>query len=131
MTDFPDDADGEVLAELAALGIDLTQPLQIEFHVAVPDEETANTTCQALIDAGHESHVEYDDGEPTEADSFDADEDDDEVEPSWTVYVNKNMVPDYDEIVRIQAELDALARPLGGYCDGWGAFLDGVEDDEL
>lgn len=32
------------------------------------------------------------------------------------------MVPDYDAIVAAQEELDAIARPLGAYVDGWCSF---------
>jgi hypothetical protein len=29
----------------------------------------------------------------------------------------------YDEMIRIQAELDRIARPFGGKSDGWGAIF--------
>jgi hypothetical protein len=32
------------------------------------------------------------------------------------------MVPDYGEIIRIQEELNAAAKPFGGHSDGWGSF---------
>ena len=60
--------------------------------------------------------------------------DDEEFGPSWIVYANVQMIPEYGEIVRIQTELDQLARPLGGHSDGWGVMLDsgidGEEDNE-
>lgn len=37
MTTFPDDDDGAVLTSLVEAGFDLGKPLEIEFHVAVPD----------------------------------------------------------------------------------------------
>uniref|UniRef100_A0A7C2NVA2 Ribonuclease E inhibitor RraB n=1 Tax=Schlesneria paludicola TaxID=360056 RepID=A0A7C2NVA2_9PLAN len=130
MTSFPDDADGEVLAELAAHGVDLSQPLEIEFPVAVPDEASADKTQAALAKAGYESRIEYDEGEPDEEGNIDPD--DEEFGPAWTVYVNRLMVPEHGEIQRIQAELDRLSQPFGGYCDGWGVLLDedlDLEDD--
>ena len=123
MTSYPDDADGAVLAELAAQGIDMSQPLQIEFAVAAPDDASADTIDDALAEAGYDSQIEYDEGEPDEEDEIDPD--DEAFGPSWTVYVSVRMVPEYAEIVRIQAELDRLARPLGGMSDGWGVLLDG------
>ncbi len=131
MTEYPDDADGSVLADLAALGIDMTQPMDIEFPVAAPNEEAANAIASVLIAAGYDAHVEYDDGEPEEEDE--EDDDDDEFVPGWDVYVSTSMVPDYDEIVRIQADLSKLANPLGGMSDGWGVMLDSdmdIEDDD-
>ena len=74
MTSYPDDADGAVLAELAAQGVDMTQPLLIEFPVAAPDETSADAVDDALAKAGYDSHVEYDEGEPDEDDSNDPDD---------------------------------------------------------
>ena len=48
----------------------------------------------------------------------------------WTVYVSVEMIPDYDEIIRIQADLDRLSGPSGGICDGWGVMLEGEPDDD-
>ena len=122
MTMFPDDADGAVLADLAAQGVDLSQPLLIEFAVAVPDEPSAQNTLEAMTNAGFNSRIEYDEGEP----DFDPEADDEgEFGPMWTVYADVLMVPQYDEIIRIQAELDRLAGPFGGNADGWGVMLEG------
>ncbi len=126
MTEYPDDADGSVLADLAALGIDMTQPMDIEFPVAAPDEEAAIEIARVLTEAGYEAHVEYDDGE-SEDEEQDGDE---EFIPGWDVYANVHMVPDYDEIIRIQADLSRLANPLGGMSDGWGVMLDPDEEEE-
>ena len=123
MTSYPDDADGAVLADLAAQGVDMSQPLLIEFPVAVPHEESANKTLQAMTKAGYDSHIEYDEGEPD--DDRETDPNDEEFGPSWTVFANVRMIPEYNEIMRIQAELDRLARPFGGKSDGWGVMLGG------
>jgi len=139
MTTFPDDADGAALADLAERGVDMSQPLDFDFPVAAPDEATAIAIQQALMAAGYETEVVYDEGEPDDEDEDESDDDDDEVDaddedeldadeedfaPSWTVYVNFQMVPAYEEIIRIQAELDRIAQPLGGYSDGWGVLTD-------
>lgn len=123
MTSFPDDEDGAVLAELAAQGVDLSQPLQFEFAVAAPDEDAADKIRQAMTQAGYDTQVEYDEGEPN--DEGEIDPDDEEFGPSWTVYALVSMVPTHAEIVRIQADLDRMARPHDGFCDGWGVMLDG------
>lgn len=138
MTTYPDDADGAALANLAEQGVDMSQPLDFDFPVAAPDEAAAIAIQQALAAAGYASEVEYDEGDTDDEDEFgpdgeyevDADDedeidaDDEEVGPSWAVYVNLQMVPQYEEIMRIQAELDRLAQPLGGYSDGWGVLMD-------
>ena len=40
----------------------------------------------------------------------------------WDVIASIKMVPTYDDVVRIQKELSALAKPFRGYCDSWGTF---------
>jgi hypothetical protein len=125
MSAFPDDADGAVLADLAAAGIDLSQPLEIEFPVAVPDEAAAEQTLAALTAAGYEGHIEFDEGEPDEDGELDPD--DEEFGAAWTVYVYREMVPAYDAIMQMQSDLDRLAKPFGGQSDGWGVMLEGEE----
>jgi hypothetical protein len=91
MSKYPDDADGSVLADLEASGIDMSAPLQFEFPVAVPDEESAEKTYAAMVAAGYDSVIEFDEGEPDEDGEIDPD--DDEFGPCWTVYANVVMVP--------------------------------------
>jgi hypothetical protein len=78
-------------------------------------------TVAVLVDAGYDAEIEYDEGEPDEDGQIDPD--DEEFGPAWDVYAKVEMVPEYDEIMRIQAELDRLAGPLGGKSDGWGVIL--------
>lgn len=122
MSNYPDDEDGAVLADLAAQGVDMSQPLLIDFQVAAPDQAAADAIGKALRQAGYDIEVVYDEGEPDEDGNIDPD--DEEFGPSWTVYVNREMVPEYTEIMRIQGDLDRLARPHGGQSDGWGVMLD-------
>jgi hypothetical protein len=122
MSIYPNDDDGAVLADLAAQGIDMSQPLLLDFQVHAPDQAAADAIGKALRQAGYDIEVVYDEGEPDE--DGDIDPEDEEFGPSWTVYVNREMVPEYHEIMRIQADLDRLARPHGGKSDGWGAMLD-------
>jgi len=130
MSTYPDDADGHVLSDMANYGVDMTKPLVLEFPIAAIDEEAAKAIFTSVTALGYEAEVEYDDGESEEAaaeavgDSGDDDGDGEDSGPSWSVYVTKTMVPDYEEILRIQDELDELAEPLGGYSDGWGAIVD-------
>ena len=123
MTSYPDDADGAVLADLAAQGVDMSQPLDIDFPVAAPDEASAKVIASALGTAGYDSRIVYYDGEPGEDGEIDPD--DEEFAPGWDVIANVRMIPEYKEIMRIQADLDGIARPFGGKSDGWGVMLDG------
>ena len=122
MPTYPDDADGAVLAQIAAGGVDMSRPMLIDFFVAVSDESTAEAVGNALARAGYDTQIEYDEGEPDEDGAIDPD--DEEFGPSWTVCANVTMVPEYGEIIRIQAEFDRIAGPLGGKSDGWGAMAE-------
>lgn len=126
MATYPDDADGAVLADLAERGVDMSQPLVIEFPVIAPDEAAAKGIGDALAKAGYEPEVVYDEGEPDE--NGEIDPNDPEFGPAWTVFVTLQIVPEYKEIIRIQEELDQLARPFGGSSDGWGVLLDDEEE---
>lgn len=122
MTRYPDDADGAVLADLAARGVDMSKSLLIDFPVAAPDETSAADIAKAMLQAGYDARVEYDEGEPDYDPSVD---DPKEFGPSWTVYADITIIPAYSEIIRIQNTLDLLARPFGGKSDGWGVMLEG------
>ena len=128
MSNYPQDEDGEVLAQLEGMGIDMTQPLNLEFSIAADGEESANAIGAALTQKKYDVEVVYDEGEPIEGGEIE--EDDEEFGPSWSVYVKRRMVPDYNEIMRIQKDLDATAKPLGGVADGWGAMLGSTRQAE-
>ena len=112
--EYPDDLDGQVLRSIAEDGNDMTKPMEVEFHVAAPSEEVADAIADAAEQLGYEPHVFFDDGEDAE--------EDEEIIDQWTCTCVKVMLLQYDAIMAAQAELDELAKPLGGYADGWGTF---------
>lgn len=103
--DFPPDADGDALRRLASAGSDLSRPMEIDFVVTVPDERAGTAVAQLAAARGFTPAVSQD-----------------EATSEWTCQCTRSMVPAYAAIVAVQAELDAMARPLGGYADGWGSF---------
>jgi hypothetical protein len=122
MATFPDDADGEALAALAAEGIDLSQPLVLDFFVAAPDERSALAIAASVKKAGYRAEIDFDEGESDEDGEIDLE--DEEFGPSWTVRSTIEMVPDYKRIIQIQSDLDRVAQPHGGKADGWGAMVE-------
>jgi hypothetical protein len=122
MAKFPTDEDGQVLAGLAADGIDLTITRLIEFAVDAPNENAAQRIAAAIDQTGYVTEVYYDEGEPDENGNIDLI--DPEFSPSWTVYTKVHMVPEYEKIVSIQSELDSLSAPFGGKSDGWGTMVE-------
>jgi len=119
---FPNDDDGGLLQMLHEHGIDLSAPMDLEFGVHCPDENTALQIEQVLQAAGYKAHALYDEGDLEEGEAMTADNEDSW--PYWAVVAFIKMVPEYDEIVRIKAHLDELSQPLGGTSDGWGAVIE-------
>lgn len=127
--DYPNDLDGDVLRMIAEDGNDMTVPMEVDFHVALPTEDAANTVAAAVSELGYEAFVDYDDGEDDE------DVTEEEITEPWTCTCRKEMALKYEDIMAVQAQLDEIARPLGGYSDGWGTFgnleENQPEDDEF
>jgi hypothetical protein len=117
MNDFPNDEDGSVLNILAKQGLDMNASIEIEFAVYAPNEKCADLIATAMNKSGFEAEVDFDEGELDEGEEMT--EENKEFWPSWSVYYVVSMIPSYDEIVAIQKNLDGIAKPLGGYSDGW------------
>jgi len=116
--DYPSDADGDALRGVASSGNDMSKPMVFDFHIAAPDEATAQKVADAAAKLGYQTELVFDDEEE--------DLDDDPL-PPWTCECSKMMLPDYDALIAAQEELDKIAQPLGAYADGWGTF--GNADD--
>jgi regulator of RNase E activity RraB len=110
MQPIPDDATGDALKVIAEKGSDLTKPMKIDFFVAVPSKETGDKVALKARDLGFTTSVEMDD----------VDLDDDGM--LWTCYCTKVLVPEYDEVVKIEQQLDSIAKEFGGHIDGFGTF---------
>lgn len=112
---YPNDADGQALARLAASGVDLTEEALVEFAIDVPDEVTAHKVAN-LIPKAYATELYYDEGET----EYKQGVDDVEFGPSWTVYAKRRAVPTYEFLLASQAELHECVLPAGGKLDGWG-----------
>lgn len=102
---YPDDSDGDALRRVAADGSDMDSPMIIDFPVVVPSKPQAEEFASTARGRGFETRLwkHHDDAE-------------------WDVICALKMTPTYDEILRIQDDLDRLAKPFEGYSDGWGTF---------
>jgi regulator of RNase E activity RraB len=85
--------------------------MDIDFHIAAPDEWTANKVAAAASELGYRTSIHWHDREDRENNA----------DPR-TCECTMRMEPTYDGVIAAQAELDGIARPLGAYCDGWGTF---------
>jgi hypothetical protein len=107
-TPFPTDANGEVLRIMAKGGDDLSRARPIEFAVVVPDQAAAERLTAAL--AGRDLAIRTAELEESLEGC------------TWEVLVSRDMVPTHGGITEFEAELAALAEPLGGWNDGWGCM---------
>ncbi len=105
MSSYPDDSDGDALRSIEAQGNDMSASMEIDFPVLFPSEGQASVFAPVAASLGFRVHLSQD-----------------EKDLNWDVYCTCDMVPEYEEIVRIQHELTAAAKPYGGYSDGWGTF---------
>jgi hypothetical protein len=112
MASLPDDATGNALQRLIDDGSDLARPMEMDFFVAVPSEPPGNAVASDARANGFTTSVEQD-----------------AATADWTCYCTKTIVPSYDEVVRIEALLDGIARPHGGHADGFGSYGNGGDGD--
>jgi hypothetical protein len=102
---LPNDSDGDALRRLISHGSDLSQPMKIDFAVAVPNEDAGKAVASRAESLGFRPDLYHN---PETG--------------AWTCYCSKTMIPTYDKIIAAQSELDELSQPFGGKSDGWGSF---------
>lgn len=112
--DYPNDADGDALRRVAVCGNDMSQPMEIDFHIAAPDEWTANRVAAEAVELGYATDVSFN---ATELDFEDTNE-----SFLWTCTCTLKMVPKYAALLNCQVMLNQVTQPLGAFVDGWGTF---------
>lgn len=113
---FPDDDNGQMLAAMAQAGIDLTQPLEVDFFLVFDDQRDAESAIEALSQTDMNGELEL---------NFD------EESTKWEVIVCLHMVPEYDALVAKETELNTFAQEFDGISDGWGVMQHQHGDDEF
>ncbi|MCT8986965.1 ribonuclease E inhibitor RraB [Shewanella phaeophyticola] len=113
---FPDDDNGQMLAAMADAGIDLTQPLEVDFFLVFDDQRDAESAMEALTQTELQGELEL---------NFD------EESTKWEVIVCLQMVPEYDALVAKETELNNFAQEFDGISDGWGVMQHQHGDDEF
>ena len=112
---FPDDGNGDMLHALMDAGIDLSQPLAIDFYLVFKNKEQAEKAMAALVASEQPGEVElhFNDLE------------------QWELIVNQTMVPEHAAVTAREAELDKFAKKFGGHNDGWGVMQHQDGDDDF
>jgi succinate dehydrogenase flavin-adding protein (antitoxin of CptAB toxin-antitoxin module) len=102
---FPDDENGQLLAEIAEAGIDLAQMHKIDFYILFEQKPEAEQFAKAISE--------------------------DELSPTtqlvqckdtgiWEVITQVQMVPDHTLLGQTEQYLESIANSHKGYGDGWG-----------
>ncbi|OUS28801.1 hypothetical protein A9Q98_07190 [Thalassotalea sp. 42_200_T64] len=102
---FPNDENGSVLAEMQEAGIDLSQPVIVEFFQLFEQQDNANALAQHITNSEMDVKVNV---HP------------DQTPNVWDVDCQIEMIPSYDNIVAMEETFEKLARKFDGYNDGWG-----------
>ncbi len=102
---LPDDANGDALRRVFSDGSDPSQPMDIDFHIAVPDAQACELVAAAAKEHGYDTKVV-----------------EDEEDGSWTCWCTIRMLATYEGIAESEDLLGTLSQPHGGYLDGWGTY---------
>ena len=117
-----DEGDLDAISQLVALGVDVTRTQPIEFHIAAPNSNAATLIQVALKSAGIHSSIYHDEGDPDSSGMIVPD--DRAFGPSWTVTALIPIIPSLPELLRVQSEMNDIAKLFSGYSDGWGRMYD-------
>ncbi|MGB0894647.1 MAG: ribonuclease E inhibitor RraB [Parashewanella sp.] len=113
---FPDDDNGKMLAAMADSGIDLSQSMDVDFFLVFDAQRDAETALEDLVKSEKDGDVELLFNEET---------------TKWELIVSINMVPNYDDVIATETELNAFAEEFDGMTDGWGVMQHQEGDDEF
>ena len=109
MSEFPDDADGDVLRRLEEAGFDFTKAYDVDFYCYANDESTAKQILKKSEQIGYVSKIFVD-------------EEDENKSKQYSVYMSVNIKITYAEVMRRQTELDGWLSDYNTRCDGWGGL---------
>ena len=104
------DATRAALERIARDGSDMNRSLEMDFFVAVPDASAGDVVAARAARLGFATSVEQD-----------------SVSGEWTCYCTIRLVPQLEAVIKIEEQLDSIARGVGGYADGFGTY--GNADD--
>ena len=104
MAEYPDDADGNALRNVKEHGSNMDEPMNIEFSIDVPSKDAGIAVAERVATLGYEPDLYYDDQSDR-----------------WSVYCGKQMIANYENVIRGQLELNKIAVEHESNCDGWVA----------
>ena len=90
--------------ELRPAGSNMSKAIDVDFQIAAPDEATAKRVADEARKLGYRVSIYGGISSPPKC------------------QCTKSMTLTYQSLLAAQAELDAIARPLGAFADGWGTY---------
>ncbi|MBQ4831662.1 ribonuclease E inhibitor RraB [Pseudoalteromonas sp. MMG010] len=102
---FPDDDNGQLLAEIAQAGVDLTQMHQIDFYILFEQQDDAKKFAKDIVLDALVQHAEVEKCKDTGV---------------WEVITQVKMVPQHTLLGQAEQYLESIANNANGYGDGWG-----------
>lgn len=106
---LPQDDSSQVLAEMAAQGVDLNQHHNVDFFILFEKEPPAQSFIKALAESELQASATLETCKDTGV---------------FEVKTTINMVPQLELINTTEAYLESLADKHEGYGDGWGILGD-------
>jgi hypothetical protein len=103
-TSRPTDRDTMALLQLQRSGSDVTKAHECDFFLYFPSEAAAISAAAQIRERGFEALVSRATGGG-----------------SWRCLASRRLVPTRQALARLRADFEAIARPLGGEYEGWGA----------
>ena len=106
---FPDDDNGQLLAEIAAAGVDLSKMHQIDFFILFEQQADAEKFSKEIISDALVQSANVEKCKDTGV---------------WEVITHVQMVPEHTLLGQAEQYLESIANSYNGYGDGWGLMDD-------
>ena len=109
---FPDDDNGQLLADMAAAGLDLNQVHTVDFFILFEQKPHAEDFIKAITADELAPVTQLQKCPDTGV---------------WEVIASVSMVPEHTLLGQTEQYIESIANPLNGYGDGWGILGDELE----
>lgn len=106
MVPFPDDANGDMLQALTEAGLDITQPMPLDFYLIFKRQDKAERAEHALKSLYPNDPVSLHCNAANQ----------------WEIKITRCTIPSYETIQQLEKQFEECARKFAGHSDGWGVM---------
>ncbi len=107
--EFPNDDNGQILAEMHQAGVDLSQLHVVDFFILFEQKGDAEQFQSAMKEDQLATEIKIQKCADTGV---------------WEALTSIQMVPQHELITTTENYLETIANPLNGYGDGWGIMAE-------